>query len=169
MRSLAAQFGSFSRAALQRHKANHVAAHLAQAVAAAEVARADTLLENVRGQVRRADRLFAEAESVLDSAKETRDARGVLNAVKAAALALREARNGAELIGRLAGELGPSGIQVNIVASSEWAALRAAIIQALEPHPLAQRDVLEALRSVQGARQCMPGCVAKALPAGGTI
>jgi hypothetical protein len=146
-RRVAAQFGSVSRAAIQRHAASHLPVSLVQAVHVQEIARADTLLDEVRNQVSRADRLFAEAEAVLDGAKANGDVRGVLSAIKVASLAARECRNNLELVGRVAGELRGEGGQVNVVASPEWVALRAAIIEALTPYPEALAAVVRALRS----------------------
>lgn len=145
-RRVAARFGSLSRAAVQRHAASHLPVSIVQAEHVQEIARADTLLDQVRDQVSRADRLFTEAEAVLDGAKANGDVRGVLAAIKVAALAARESRNNLELVGRVAGELRGEGAQVNVVASPEWVALRATIIEALTPYPEALAAVGRALR-----------------------
>jgi hypothetical protein len=148
---LAKAFG-LSRAALDRHRARHLPRTIVQAHAVAEVTRADSLLDQVRAHADRASRLASEAESVLAG---TRRGRLKLEAVKAAAVALREVRASVELLGRLAGELAGPGVTIAVTASPEWVSLRGRILAALRPYPDALAAVVQALG----------GTVTPALPA----
>lgn len=163
-RQIAARFGSLSRAAVQRHAARHLPAALTEAQTVQEITCADTLLDQVRDQVSRADRLFTEAEAVLEDAKANGDVRGVLAAIKTAALAARECRNNLELVGRVAGELRGEGAQVNVVASPEWVTLRVAILGALGPYPEARAAVARALGGGQPEAALSSGSARPALP-----
>jgi len=138
----------------------------AQEIVRAEVL-SGTLLGRVQAQVSQADRLLADVEEVLTRAKAEGDARTVLASVKTAALALNEARNGAELVGRLAGELRGDGVQVNVVEAPEWKVLRDVILGALAPHPAALVAVTQALREYRTGGPALPrGEGRPALPAG---
>jgi hypothetical protein len=122
---------------LGRHKANHLPAKLVMAEAAAEVARADSLLGQVRDLQRR-------ALDILDKAEEAGELRTALSAI-------REARGNLELLAKLLGELDERPV-VNLNLSPEWIELRAVIIAALEPHSEAQRAVLRALEGASDGR-----------------
>lgn len=119
--------------ALQRHKAEHLAAHLAQAHDAQEAASADDLLAQVRD-------LQARTYKILDKAERS-------DRLTTALQAIREARGNLELLGKLAGELQQEGT-VNITISTEWVTLRGAILVALGPYPEARGAVVEALSHV---------------------
>jgi len=58
-----------------------------------------------------------------------------------------EARRDLELLAKLLGELSEAPI-VNLHVHPEWVQLRTVIVQALEPHPQARRDVLSAIEGV---------------------
>jgi len=103
LRDIAERFGT-SKAALHRHR-SHVAEHVAQAHEAAEVCRADTLLDQVRAQRDRAERLAGAAERILNDALADGDRDTALNAVRAGASAFREVRGVLELLGKVMGEL----------------------------------------------------------------
>ncbi len=118
---------------LARHKGNHLPAALVKAREAEEVAVADDLLEEVRG-------LQERAREILDKAEESGDLRGAL-------WAIREIRNGLELLARLVGQLS-QGTTVNIAVSAEWVEIRSLIVGALEEHPEAKASVLRALSAV---------------------
>ena len=122
---------------LGRHRANHLPAKLVMAEAAAEVARADDLLDQVRGLQRR-------ALDILDKAEETGELRTALSAI-------REARGNLELLAKLLGELDERP-QVNVLLSPEWVELRAVIVTALEPYSEARRAVLRALEGTSDGR-----------------
>src|ERR671916_2786607 len=121
-----------SEAAVRRHKSNHLPAKLVMAEKAAEVAEADTLLEQVKG-------LQGRAYAILEKAEETGELRTALGAI-------REARGNLELLAKLLGELDERPI--NVLLSPQWMTLRVAIVEALEPHPEAREAVL---RGIEGA------------------
>jgi hypothetical protein len=115
-RKIAARYGSLSRPAVQRHGENHLPAKLVMAEKAAEVAQADSLLEQVRD-------LQGRALSILDAAEVAGDLRTALSAI-------REARGNLELLAKLLGELDERPT-VNLLISPEWLELRAVIVAAL--------------------------------------
>jgi hypothetical protein len=90
---------------LQRHKAEHLARSLVKAHEAREVARADSLLDDVRKAEGRAERLLEVAEDILDEAREAEDLKTAIGAIRAAAGVMAERRNFMELRGALTGEL----------------------------------------------------------------
>ena len=131
-RSVAKRFG-LSESAVNRHKTDHLLAHLLKARQVEEVAQADDLLEQVR-------HLQAHALDILERAEKTGDLRTALAAIS-------QARGNLELLGKLAGELDERPV-VNLNVSPQWLELRAVIVGALEPHPAAHRAVLRALEGV---------------------
>jgi hypothetical protein len=120
-----------------RHKTDHLPAHLLKAREVEEVAQADDLLEQVRS-------LQAHALDILERAEKTGDLRTALAAIS-------QARGNLELLGKLAGELDERPV-VNLNVSSEWLELRAVIVGALEPHPVARESILQTLESVDDGR-----------------
>jgi hypothetical protein len=72
-------------ASLQRHKAEHLARHLVKAHEAREVARAESLLDDVLYAESRAERLLEVAEDILGEAREAKDLRTAIGAIRAAA------------------------------------------------------------------------------------
>jgi len=131
-RGVAERFG-LSESSVYRHKSEHLPAHLLKAKEVEDVARADDLLEQVRN-------LQAHSLDILERAEKTGDLRTALAAIS-------QARGNLELLGKLAGELDERPV-VNLNVSPEWLELRTVIVAALEPHPVAHRDVLRALESV---------------------
>ncbi len=125
-----------SEAAARRHKANHLPAKLIMAAKAAELAEADTLLDQVRD-------LQGRAYGILDKAEGAGDLRTALGAI-------REARGNLELLAKLLGELDERP-QINLNVSPEWLELRAVIVGALEPHPEALGAVVGALEGKEDA------------------
>ena len=89
-RAIASRFG-LSRAAVSRHRVAHLPATLSQAVTAAEVVKAESLLDRVQY-------LYAEALGVLSDAKARGDGR-------LAVLAIAQAARVIELQARVTGEL----------------------------------------------------------------
>jgi hypothetical protein len=130
-RFIAVQF-SLSATAVQRHKDNHMPASMALASQAAEVARGDSLLDQVRC-------LQARALGILEKAEQANDLRMAL-------MAIREARGTLELLARLQGELQDTTTVNVLVASPEWLTLRGRILQAIEPYPAARAALAEALQ-----------------------
>jgi hypothetical protein len=124
-RSVAKRF-RLSESAVYRHKVEHLPAHLLKAREAEELARADDLLEQVR-------ELQTHALDILERAEETGDLRTALAAIS-------QARGNLELLGKLAGELDERPV-VNLLISTEWATIRAALMDALSPYPEARPAV----------------------------
>jgi hypothetical protein len=118
-RNIAKQF-SVSPAAVHRHKVSHLPATLAQAQEAAETARADDLLGQVRD-------LQAKALGILAKAEASGD-------LKAAVSAIREARGCVELLAKLTDQL-REGITVNIAVNPQWLQIKAVILDTLKDHP----------------------------------
>jgi hypothetical protein len=94
-----------SAASLQRHKAEHLARHLVKAHEAWEVARADSLLDDVRKAEGQAERLLEVAEDILDEAWEAKELKTAIGAIRAAEHATAERRQFMTLRGELTGEL----------------------------------------------------------------
>jgi hypothetical protein len=119
-----------SETSLKRHKAEHIAATAARASKAAEVAKADGLLEDIKG-------LRQKAMGILQKAEESGD-------LKTALLGIREARGCLELLAKVEGQLSDRP-QINILINPEWIQLRTQIINSLEPYPEAKEAVINAL------------------------
>src|SRR5918993_1258735 len=131
-RSIAKRF-KLSEGGVYRHKTEHLPAHLLKAKEVEEIAQADDLLEQVR-------QLQAHALDILERAEKAGDLRTAL-------VAISQARENLELLGKLAGQLDERPV-VNLNVSPEWLELRAVIVGALEPHPAAHSAVLRALEGV---------------------
>ena len=84
LRDIARRTGT-TASSLQRHKADHLARSLVKAHEAREVARADSLLDDVRNAEGRAERLLEVAEDILGEAREAKDLRTAIGAIRAAA------------------------------------------------------------------------------------
>jgi hypothetical protein len=69
LRDIAKRTPGITASSLQRHKAEHLARSLVKAHEAREVARADSLLDDVRTGEGRAERLYAAAEAILERAR----------------------------------------------------------------------------------------------------
>ena len=131
---ISGRYRTVGERAVRRHRSNHLPAKLVMAEKAAEVAEADSLLDQVGDLQRR-------ALAILDTA----EAAGEL---KTALSAIREARGNLELLAKLLGELDESPV-VNLNVSPEWLELRAVIVTALEPHPEALGAVVGALEGAE--------------------
>src|SRR5215469_191686 len=104
LRDIAKRTGT-TASSLQPHKAEHLARDLVKAHEAREVARADSLLDDVRTAEGRAERLLEVAEDILEKAREAEDLKTAIGAIRAAAHAMAERRQFMELRGELTGEL----------------------------------------------------------------
>jgi len=135
-RSIAKQFG-VSDSAVYRHK-EHIDCTLIKAKEAEEVARADDLLEQVRGLQERALKILSKAEEEGD--------------LRTALTAIREARGNLELLARLLGEL-KEGQTINILFAPEWIELRTVILRTLEPHPEARLSLAAALEKLENGNK----------------
>ncbi len=135
-RNIAEQY-SVTLAPLVRHRDDHLPADLVKAHEAAEVARADDLLTQVRD-------LRDKALGVLKQAEEAKD-------FQVAVAAIREARGCLQLLGKLAGEL-KDAPTINMILMPEWRTLQRVILAALEPHHDARVSVAAALGSLTNGR-----------------
>jgi hypothetical protein len=133
VRGLAEQYG-LTEASVRRHKDTHLVRTLALARKSPEVARADTLLDQVKD-------LQARTLAILDAAEEAGERREALAAI-------REARGNLELLAKLLGEIDERPV-VNLVLSPEWLAVRSTILLALTPHPVARLAVADALAGLE--------------------
>lgn len=133
LRNIAERY-SVSKTALHRHKESHLPADLVKAQEAQEVAKADSLLDQVA-------ELRDKALAILAKAEQAGDLRTALQGV-------REAKGCLELLAKLQGELAQEGT-VNITISPQWLSLRTVILQALEPYPEARLKLAAALREVE--------------------
>jgi hypothetical protein len=131
---IAGRYRTIGERAIRRHRTNHVPETLAKAHEAEEVARADTLLEQVRD-------LQERALDILDKAEEAGELRTALGAI-------REARGNLELLAKLLGELDERPV-TNILVSAEWALVRTAMMEALDPYPQARVAVAERLSELE--------------------
>lgn len=124
---------SVKMTALHRHK-QHIPAGLVKAQEAREVAKADTLLEQVAG-------LRDKALSILAAAEQAGELKTALQGIK-------EARGCLELLAKLQGELAQD-CTVNVLVAPQWISLRTVILQALEPYPEARLKLAAALERAE--------------------
>jgi hypothetical protein len=103
LRDIARRFGA-TKDSLSRHRP-HIATALTKAHEAAEVSRADTLLDRVKSLCERSEGLVTSAEEVLEDARKAKDGRTALDAIRTAAVAARELRSNLSLLGELTGEM----------------------------------------------------------------
>jgi len=134
LRDIAGQVGQVSKSALAQHK-EHLPATLAKAQEAAEIARGDDLLAQLRD-------LQAKTLGVLNQASDDH---------RLALAAIAQARANIELLGKLLGELRESPT-VNILISPEWGRIRGIFLQALSSHPETKVALARALKEAENAR-----------------
>jgi hypothetical protein len=127
---------SVSKTALLRHKADHLPATVVRAAAAVEEVSGGKLLERLTA-------LNRETAAILREARTGNDNPLALKAIARAEKQL-------EFEGRLLGEL-HANATVNVTLMPEWQDLRAKILRALDPHPVARLAVLNAIREDMGA------------------
>lgn len=120
--------------AVYRHAEAHLPADLADAQEAAEVARADNLLGQVRD-------LIGAARDILEEARADGDRRSALQAIDTAGRQLT-------LLAKLAGELDERPV-VNIVAAPQWVELRTVVIDTLDAYPEARAAVAARLLELE--------------------
>jgi hypothetical protein len=115
---------------LSRHRKEHLPELLARAYDADEQATADGLLADI-------ERIRESAFELLDQAERS-------HVWKARVAAIGECRENVRILGELYGKLEASrvNVQVNVLASPQWLALKGQIVEALCEHP-------EALEAVQ--------------------
>ena len=129
LRNIAQRFGT-SPTALHRHKDKHIPPHLAKATEAAEVVKADSLLDRLQN-------LNTETMLILREAREGGDNELSLKAIARAEKQL-------ELQAKLLGELN-EGTTVNVLVAPEWLELRARIVKTVAPYPQAAQALARAL------------------------
>ncbi|WP_243092849.1 hypothetical protein [Thermus hydrothermalis] len=131
-RNIAERFG-VSLGALHRHR-EHVQDDVQRAVEAKAVQVGVSVLDRIR-------ELNREARALLDEARSKGRYAAAVQAIGAATRLL-------ELEAKLLGELDerPS-VQVALVASPEWARLRAVVLEALAPYPEARAALVERLEA----------------------
>ncbi len=136
-RDISRRFG-VSKDALGRHLHEHLPETLARGHEAAEAARADELLRQVRGLQEKTLDLLLKAESAGD--------------LRTALSGIREARSNIELLARLEGQIAerPSVVVNNAIFMA--APVREAIARALRPYPLAGYAVSDALGELEEGR-----------------
>ena len=132
LREVAKRF-ALSYWATDRHKRGHIPAGLLKAQQIREVARGDSLLEQVKS-------LQDKALGLLGKAEATGDLRTALQGV-------REAKGCLELLAKLQGDLSQEGC-FNVVLSPSWVSLRTIILQVLESYPEAKLRIAQALNEV---------------------
>jgi transposase-like protein len=128
-----AQRFSLPKWSLYRHKHRHLPSTLIKAQEAKEVARADSLLDQLK-------QLQKKALTLLDKAEAAGDLRTALQGV-------REAKGCLELLAKLQGELAQEGT-INILVMPAWVSLRTIILRTLEPYPEARMKIAQALSEV---------------------
>lgn len=122
-----------SRGSVYRHKNKHLPKAIVKAKELEEIAKADSLLEQAKD-------LQVRTLAILERHEGKDD---VL-----ALRAIREARNNLDLIGRVLGELDNSPKVAVLVNNPDWAMVRSAIVEALEPYPEARGAVISALQRI---------------------
>ena len=134
-RDIARHF-TVGRMAAVRHHDEHLAETLAKATAAAETARADDLLEQVRALRTKSLQLMLAAEKSGD--------------LRTALAGIREARACLELLGEMSQQIDRRPV-VNLTITAEWLQVRATLLDALRPHPEARQAVASRLAALGGA------------------
>ena len=123
---------------------------------AREVARADSLLADVRNAEDRAERLYGAAEGILERALEAEDLKTALNAIRAAVDVMGEARQYLELRGELTGELqnaadAAANVPMIVRVLSVLRMPRVETVHAIEPGAPPAVESTEAVRSLPAA------------------
>ena len=117
LRTISGQFGP-SKTAVLRHR-THVADTIARSKGALESVRTGALLDDVWAGEQRAERLYEQAEEILNSAIQNKDGRTALQAIRTAVNVVAEARGYLELRGQLTSELGrdrtPPTIAIQVI------------------------------------------------------
>lgn len=129
LRDIAGRFG-ISKSALERHKADHIPAALAKAKRVHDSAHAENLLDRLEELIDEAHRLKDKAETWGDFGTAIRGVGELVRII--------------DLLGEMQGKLNRNP-QINVTLSTEWAGLRAKILEALTPFPDARRAVAKVL------------------------
>ena len=133
-RGIAQRFAA-SPDAVFRHRSDHLPAALPQAQEVAEVALADSLLDQLAELRADAPRIGRKAEGAGD--------------LKTALAGVRELVRIVELTAKLVGELDERP-QVNVLVAPEWLAVRSALLDVLRDYPEARTAVAARLAVLEG-------------------
>jgi hypothetical protein len=128
LRDISRRF-NIDKSALSRHKLNHLSALLVKTEEGKELAKAESLVDEIQ-------RLRLEAARIYQKAEERGDFRTALAGV-------RELTRIVELLAKLQGDLNEQS--VNIVFNARWIELRSVILNTLEEFPEAKKKLSEAL------------------------
>jgi hypothetical protein len=123
--------------AVQRHKAEHIPASIAQAQEAREEAQALDVVRQLKA-------INAATLSILSEARKARDHDTALKAID-------RIQRQIELQAKLLGEIDDRP-QVNVLLAPEWVTVRAVLMRALAPHSEARADVAAALLHLEDGR-----------------
>lgn len=130
LRDIARRFTGTTKDSLARH-AEHLPAAIVKASEAAEVARADTLLEQVVKHRDRAVWFVEQAQTIVTSALDAGENEEAIKAITAVAGPLREAKGALDLLGRVTGELQDKPL-VNIDQRSIGTMADAAVLEQMQ-------------------------------------
>jgi beta-phosphoglucomutase-like phosphatase (HAD superfamily) len=133
MRAIERQY-KVSKDSIRRHKAEHIPKTLAKAQEASEVARGDSLLDQLKT-------LQEQAQAIATKAEKAKNYSVALSGI-------REMRGIIELLAKLQGEL-QSAPTINMFVSAEWVSIQAVVVTALDPYPEAKKAVVDALEGVR--------------------
>jgi len=136
-RDIARRYG-MSKDAVMRHASDHVAKQIAQAQEAREEAQALDVVRQLKA-------INGAAVAILAEARRTRDHDTALKAIDRIQRQL-------ELQAKLLGEISDQPV-VNVMLSTEWLQVRAAMLAALAPYPQARQDVAAALVALERERE----------------
>jgi hypothetical protein len=103
-RNIAKRFGT-STTALFRHKSDHLPTSLVKAKEAEYIARADSVLGDIRTQITQITKLYEAAEGILEEAKKSKDLPTALKAIRELSNLHRENRATLELVAKVTGEM----------------------------------------------------------------
>ncbi len=137
-RQIAERFGT-SESAMYRHKNDHVskrvAARVAKAQDAKDVADADDLLAQIKA-------LRNRSISILQKAEQAGDYRTALQGI-------REARSCIELLAEMQDQLNRQPV-TNITVQADWIEIRTILLATLKPYPEAAQAVAGRLQVIEG-------------------
>jgi len=131
-RNIQKQYG-VNISTLSRHKKDHLPKELIKSEKLKEIAKSDTLIEQVQTLKNR-------AEDILDKVEQQGSHTIALQAIK-------EIRSIIELLAKIQGEI-QTGVTINL--NPEWIELRTVIINAVEQYPEAKKAILKAIDSKGG-------------------
>jgi hypothetical protein len=145
---------SVSKAAIHRHKRNHLAQRLAQAEAAHEA----VVVSHVEHERSTATDLLALVNKALSHAEEAIEGAKAEAKWGQASSGIREFVRAVELLARLRGELSSQAqtttiTQVNFHSDPNWPAVRALVFDVLDGHPELVERFREGLRAIASSIQ----------------